>query len=202
MLMTPIWPNVRDSPSAMTSRAAPYEAPVKSCEITTSMESAFENGPVTPGAPRRQDVGPQGASWTRSTLRGVPPVVRLQERVRLDRPIRRRDRLDELVGLDLTDQVGLGDVVVVSIDGDPPFWGVEGDARRGVDDLVDVERASLLDHRLIEPQRRVGRLHRVRGDALLAELGLERLDERHIARGIDGLVIVPGRHLAGQVDRD
>src|SRR5688500_15768689 len=96
MLITPIWPNVRARPSAASSRIEPPDRPLKTC-VTRTSTSAREAG---------------------------GPRVRLQVRVRLDRRVRGPLGVDEAVGADLADEGGLGDVVVLAVDGDGAFGGV------------------------------------------------------------------------------
>src|SRR5690349_6306007 len=99
MLMTPICPNVRDNPSAASNRIEPRLNPVASWPIKTSMpESAGQAG---------------------------CPRIRLQVWVRLDRPRRFPDRVDQSVGMDFADARGLGDVVVLTVDGDQAFRCIE-----------------------------------------------------------------------------
>ena len=142
MLMTPIWPNVSDSPSAASNRIEPRLNPVASCPIRTSIDVARS---------------PQLAESAGG------PRVGLQVRVRLDRAGRLPDRVDQAVGPDLTDAGGLGDVVVLAVDGDQALRCVERDAARVVLDGLDVERLRLLDGVLPQVDRHVGGLHRVRG---------------------------------------
>src|SRR5215203_2498774 len=117
MLMTPICPKVNDNPSAANNRIEPRLNPVASCPIRTSM-SAGETG---------------------------CPRVGLQVRIWLDRPRRLPHRVDKPVGVDLADARGLGDVVVLAVDGDQALRGVKGDPARVVLNCLDVERLRLLD---------------------------------------------------------
>ena len=104
-----------------------------------------------------------------------------------------------LFGVDLADQPGLGDVVVVAVDGDRALRCLEGDTVGRLVDGVDAEGLRLLDHALVEVQRGVGRFHRVRRRAVGAVLRLERLDEGGVHRAVDALEVVPSGVLAREV---
>src|SRR5215213_2065561 len=158
MLMTPIWPNVSDNPSAASNRIEPRLNPVASCPIRTSIS----------------------AGETRS------PGVALQVWVRLDRSGRLPDRVDQPVGVDLTDPRGLGDVMVLAVDRDQALRCVERNAARVVLNRFDVEGLRLLDGVLPQVERDVGGLHRVRRRLVGAVLVLVGLDERLVHRVVDG----------------
>src|SRR5918998_2146012 len=102
MLMTPICPNVRASPRAISSRMEPWETPAKSCPTRTSMWcSPVVSCPCRrPGEPTLDRHTDAALRWTGSA-QVLGPVVGLQERVRLDRAVGGPDGLDQAVGLDL-----------------------------------------------------------------------------------------------------
>src|SRR5919202_6032657 len=100
MLITPICPKVSARPSAASSRIEPPDSPLKTW-VTRTSTSAREAG---------------------------RPRVRLEVRVGLDRLAGRPLGVDEAVGADLADQRGLGDVVVLPVDGDRALRGVVADA--------------------------------------------------------------------------
>ena len=148
--MTPIWPNVRDRPSAASNR--------------------------------------------------IEPRVGLQVRVRLDRAGGLPHRVDETIGLDLADARRLGDVVVLAVDGHLALGGVEADPAGVLLNGLDVERSGLLDGVLPQVHRDVGGFHRIGGGLLgILDEVLVGLDEGVVHRGVDGLVVVPRRQLAGDI---
>src|SRR6476620_10384516 len=126
MLMTPIWPKVSASPSAASNGIEPRLNPVASCPIRTSIRSARQ---------------------TRS------PRVGLQIGIRLDRARGLPDGVDQAVGMDLADPGGLGDVVVLAVDGDQALGCVERDPAGAVLNRLGVECFCLLDGVLPEVHR-------------------------------------------------
>jgi hypothetical protein len=87
-------------------------------------------------------------------------------------------------------------VVVLAVDGDGALGSVEGGAAGRLLDVGHVEGVGLLDHRLVEVERGVRRLHRVGGGLVLAVRRLVGRDELLVLRAVDGLVVVPGGELA------
>src|SRR5687767_15506054 len=103
MLITPIWPNVNVRPSAMSSSTAAM-------------------------------LSPMGSWLTKAPMSAQParPVVALQVRVRLDRTGRGPHLLDLAVRLHQADPRGLGDVLVVAVDGGGALGRLDRDAARGL----------------------------------------------------------------------
>src|SRR5690606_25424949 len=157
MLMTPIWPNVRLRPRAASRRMEPMLNPVASCPMRMSTSAPFSGSrppppPLPTDGPGAGWVGRGGRGWViradgRASVPGqvAGPVVGLEERIGLDRLAGAPHLVDQAVGADLADDRGLGDVVVLTVDGDGALGGVEADAVGGVLDGVDGEGVRLLD---------------------------------------------------------
>src|SRR5689334_19345127 len=120
MLITPICPNVRVRPRAASNRIAPVAEPVRKGVVSASMVVVSDRAIGVPGAL------PGTPTATGSLRVRVPPVVGLQERIGLDRSVGLVDDVELVVGVDLADQRGLGDVVVLTVDRDRALGCREG----------------------------------------------------------------------------
>ncbi len=90
--------------------------------------------------------------------------------------------------------------VVVGVELDVAFGrGLQLDAGRGRDDLVDVEAAGLLDRRLPQPGAEVAGLGHVADHRVLAVLGLEGGDELLVVLVVQRLEVLHRRVEAGEV---
>src|SRR5690348_1617614 len=124
MLITPICPNVRARPRAAMSSSPPWAVPLRNGAIRFSIQRLSEKclSHVSPAGPRTR-AGPHRPRWAASAGcldQRVPcclrePVVTLEVRVRLDRFARAPLDVELVVGIDLTDQARLGDVVVLAV---------------------------------------------------------------------------------------
>src|SRR5437867_9395839 len=176
MLITFIWPKVKVSPRAISSRIDPTLSPANNCETKMSTVT------LSPGG--RRGESRSGESFG--------PVVALEVRVGLDRRPGAPDLLDEPVRLDDADPGGLVEVLGGPVDGDLALGGVPGDPGGGLPHGLDVGGSRLLDGRRPQVHARVGRLHRVGRDRVRTVLLLERRHELLVLGGVGRLVVVPG----------
>ena len=131
MLMTPIWPKVRDSPSAASSSTEPRLSPANICPISTSIPAGLSSVSCgSTAAISGQALGPV-VGWSGygsgSTAAGESHTG-----------------VDQAVVADLADPGGLGDVVVLAVHRDRALRRLESDSVRGSLDLIHLERFGLL----------------------------------------------------------
>src|SRR5947208_754144 len=142
MLMTFIWPKVKVSPRAMSSRVAPMPRPVKSCDSRLPMSALRLPS---------DDVG----------VLSLPPRVALQVRVGLDRLGRARDLLDEAVGPDHADAGRLVQVLGGAVDGHRALGCCVGEPGGGSPDGRHVRGPCLVGGHRPQVHGRVAGLHGV-----------------------------------------
>ena len=123
------------------------------------------------------------------------PVIRLEERIRLDR-VCRKYFIDESLAVDLADAHVFVEMLVVAINLDRAFRCIKGDAASSSADLVDIKAACLLDGCFPEINGIVSGFDRVICDAVFTVRLLVGGDELLIGRRLCRLVVIPRNEIA------
>src|ERR1043165_5794085 len=144
MLITPIWPNVSERPSAASRSSAPCALPFSSGGINASTCSRSLCGGDVRGIRGTRGCLTQPRVRVELLAGGLhelvadarrEPVVALEERVGLDERVGGPDDVELVAGVDLADVTRLRDVVVLAVERDGALRRGERDAallRRGV----------------------------------------------------------------------